>query len=55
MRNLDNAIKVTPPGMLKKRTINIIVVDNRRGTGIDSPQTFNKSVQYSGKKAVVKF
>jgi alpha-D-xyloside xylohydrolase len=40
-------------GMLKKRTINIILVNQKTGTGLDISK-YSTSLQYNGKRASVK-
>ena len=42
------------PGMLQTRTFNIVVVNETKGTGIETSKTFDKTVTYNGKKVVVK-
>jgi alpha-D-xyloside xylohydrolase len=43
------------PGMLKKHTFNILLVNENRGTGVETSSTIDKIVKYSGKIIVVKF
>jgi len=43
------------PAMLKKHVLNIILVGEKSGTGIETPLKFSKTVQYTGKKTIVKF
>jgi len=42
------------PTMLKKHTFNIVVVGEKSGTGLETPLKFSKTIQYTGKKSVVK-
>ena len=42
------------PGMLKKRTINVVFVSNDNGIGIDISKKFDKVVKYNGKMVTVK-
>lgn len=41
------------PGMLKERTINIIIVTKDHGTGIDIEKNPDKSIKYHGSKKVI--
>ena len=41
------------PGMLKKRTINVIRVGREHGTGLNIPDRFDKVVSYNGKEVTV--
>jgi alpha-D-xyloside xylohydrolase len=43
------------PGMLKKHTFNILLVNENRGTGVDTSSTIDKIVKYSGMKTAVNF
>ena len=43
------------PGMLKKRTFNIVIVGEKCGKGVEMPSSFLKTVQYTGKKTLVHF
>lgn len=42
------------PGMLKNRTINVVLVSKDHGTGIDISKKFDKVVKYYGKRITVK-
>jgi alpha-D-xyloside xylohydrolase len=42
------------PGMLQTRKFSIVVVTEAKGTGIETSKSFDKVVDYSGKKVVVK-
>lgn len=42
------------PGMLQKRTFNIVIVDQKKGTGIEYTNP-DKVVNYNGKKISIKF
>jgi alpha-D-xyloside xylohydrolase len=42
------------PGMLKKRTFNIVFVGKNHGTGIEPFKKADKKVTYTGKKLVIK-
>ena len=42
------------PGMLQKRTFNIVVVNNKSGIGVEAPAGFNKKALYEGKMVTVK-
>jgi alpha-D-xyloside xylohydrolase len=43
------------PGMKEERIINVVVVDENKGTGIDIPVKFDKTIEYKGKKTVANF
>lgn len=43
------------PGMLKTRTFNIVIVDNKNGTGVKASTSFTKTISYNGKSISVKF
>jgi len=43
------------PGMLEKRTLNIVIVKENHGTGVDIYQQPDKSVQYNGNKLEINF
>jgi alpha-D-xyloside xylohydrolase len=43
------------PGMLKQRTINVVVVSKNHGAGIEIAEGFDKVVHYGGKEIKVKF
>ena len=43
------------PGMLKKHTFNILLVNENRGTGVETSSTIDKIVKYSGMKTVLNF
>ncbi len=43
------------PGMLKQRTIHIVLVDKNHGTGIEPELKPDKTVVYSGKELAVRF
>jgi hypothetical protein len=40
--------------MLQKRTFNIVLVNREKGTGIDTPARFDKTIVYSGKALTIK-
>ena len=42
-------------GMSATRTFNVSVVRENRGTGVEPSTTFDKTIRYSGEKAVVNF
>lgn len=42
------------PGMLNVRTINVVIVKENHGNGVDISQQFDKSIKYSGKEIQVK-
>ena len=42
------------PGMIAEHKFNIVRVENKKGIGINSSETFDKVVIYNGKKVVVK-
>jgi alpha-D-xyloside xylohydrolase len=42
------------PGMLKKHTFNILLVNENKGTGVETSSTIDKVVEYPGLKTVVK-
>jgi alpha-D-xyloside xylohydrolase len=42
-------------GMVKERTINVVLVSRDRGTGIEISNRIDKEVRYRGKEIVVKF
>ncbi|MGD1045753.1 MAG: glycoside hydrolase family 31 protein [Bacteroidota bacterium] len=43
------------PGMLKKHTFNILLVNENRGTGVETSSRIDKIVKYSGMQTVVNF
>jgi alpha-D-xyloside xylohydrolase len=43
------------PGMLKKRNFNIILVNDKHGTGLDTSTSVQKKILYTGKQVVEKF
>lgn len=43
------------PGMLKTRTIKVVLVDENHGTGIDLSQSFDKVITYNGKQQTIDF
>ena len=43
------------PGMLQKRTFNIVIVGKRHGTGVEVADRPDEVVSYEGKKQVVRF
>ncbi|MCX7986668.1 MAG: DUF5110 domain-containing protein [Bacteroidales bacterium] len=43
------------PGMLKKRTINVILVDKNKGVGLEISRRVDKTVNYTGDEIVIKF
>jgi alpha-D-xyloside xylohydrolase len=43
------------PGMLKKRTFNIVLVGKDHGTGVETTNKPNKVVSYQGKRQIVQF
>jgi len=43
------------PGMLKKHTFNILLVNENRGTGVETSSTIDKKVKYTGMKTAVNF
>jgi alpha-D-xyloside xylohydrolase len=43
------------PGMLKGRTINVVIVKENHGNGLEVCQQFDKTIKYSGKEIQVKF
>lgn len=43
------------PGMQKRRTFNVVVVEEDSGTGIGFAGKYNKTLNYEGKKMTVKF
>ncbi|MBC7890302.1 MAG: glycoside hydrolase family 31 protein [Ferruginibacter sp.] len=49
-----SARKGSFPGMLQSRTFNIVIVQENKGTGVDAPVKFDKTVQYDGKAITVK-
>ncbi|MGA7162096.1 MAG: TIM-barrel domain-containing protein [Bacteroidota bacterium] len=49
-----NERKGSFPGMLSKRTFNIVVVSQTNGDGMNSAKKFDKVVPYNGKKVVVR-
>jgi alpha-D-xyloside xylohydrolase len=42
------------PGMLQKRTFNIVLVNKNNGVGMEVPAGFNKKIMYEGKAVTVK-
>ena len=42
------------PGMLQTRKFSIVVVTEAKGTGVETSKTFDKVIDYNGKKIVVK-
>lgn len=47
--------KGTYPGMLEKRMVKIVLVSDGHGTGVESANSFDKVVEYYGKKQVINF
>lgn len=43
------------PGMLKTRTFNIVLVSRDHGTGLETSKSFDKIIQYSDSKVIIKF
>lgn len=43
------------PGMLKKRTFNVVLVGKDQGAGLESSKAFNKTIFYNGRKVIKKF
>ncbi|MFH1195862.1 MAG: TIM-barrel domain-containing protein [bacterium] len=43
------------PGMLKERTINIVIVKENHGTSLEICTAVDKSISYNGKEVIVKF
>lgn len=43
----------TFPGILKERTFNIVLVDGKKGMGINIADKFDKVLKYQGKKVIV--
>jgi len=43
------------PGMLKKRTFNIVIVEPNKGTGLEITKKIDKIIPYDGEKITVKF
>lgn len=43
------------PGMLKERTLNIILVSDNHGTGVEISSNFDKTVKYTGERMSIKF
>ncbi|MBN2519113.1 MAG: DUF5110 domain-containing protein, partial [Bacteroidales bacterium] len=43
------------PGMLKVRTINIVLIEGGKGTGIKITDKPDKSILYNGNKHIVQF
>jgi len=43
------------PGMLVERTFNIVLVNGKRGIGVEISSTIDKTINYSGKKIVAQF
>jgi len=50
-----NSRKGVYPGMLKKHTFNILLVNENRGTGVETSSRIDKIVKYSGMKTVLNF
>jgi len=42
------------PGMIKKHTFNVVLVNGKQGSNVDAANIFTKSIAYSGKKVSVK-
>jgi alpha-D-xyloside xylohydrolase len=42
------------PTMIKKHIFNIVVVSEKSGTGLETSLKYTKTIQYAGKKCVVK-
>jgi len=42
------------PGMIKKHTFNVVLVNGKQGSNVDVANIFTKSIAYSGKKVSVK-
>jgi alpha-D-xyloside xylohydrolase len=42
------------PGMLRQRTVNVVVVSRDHGVGIEVPDRFDRVIQYGGKEVTVK-
>jgi alpha-D-xyloside xylohydrolase len=43
------------PGMLKKRTLNIIIVSENHGNGLDIASKFDKTIKYDGRRIEINF
>jgi len=43
------------PGMLAERTFNVVLVDGKRGIGIEISSTIDKKINYAGTKTVAQF
>ena len=43
------------PGMLKKRTFKVVLVNENKGTGVDETKTADKLIEYEGKPVKVSF
>ena len=43
------------PGMLVERTLNIVLVNGKRGIGVEISSTVDKKINYTGKKIVAQF
>ncbi|MGC8824232.1 MAG: TIM-barrel domain-containing protein [Bacteroidales bacterium] len=43
------------PGMLQKRTFNIVLVDKNKGTGLEISRKIDKTIPYNGEKITIKF
>jgi len=41
--------------MLKERTINVVIVKENHGNGLEICRQFDKTIKYSGKEIQVKF
>ncbi len=41
------------PGMLKRRVFRVVIVKEGYGVGVERPDVFNKTVEYSGKEITV--
>jgi len=42
------------PGMIKKHTFNVVLVNEKNGANVNAADTFTKTITYSGKKVSVK-
>ncbi|MGC8804108.1 MAG: DUF5110 domain-containing protein, partial [Bacteroidales bacterium] len=43
------------PGMLQKRTFNIVLVDKNKGTGLEISRKIDKTIPYNGEKITIQF
>jgi len=41
------------PGMLKNRTINVVLVNEKQGAGIEISRTFNKKITFNGEQQII--